>query len=279
VIAPERWLCGAKERPSVDWQTISGRWLAGAVAALALACAGPAAAQDDLESPTTYEISTVSVESTSTTSVTSRSSTSMPIDGMLYEVTENMYLLDAAGNPVPSPAGAARRMADATLQGWAKVGTPPCPADILWIIPNATRCTITATGIDDLDIQPGSPNLWKGKVTGTYAIVVQDDNVVDAPEFVIQTGSFSGNMDLSSRPLGWVKGAFKPCAADGDCTGFPFTGRFRLPFKIDSTGRWVTPKRWDPAFYLADDGATLQWVRPVEYSLGFATVKLELRFQ
>src|SRR2546423_15520856 len=39
-------------------------------------------------------------------------------DAVLYEGTENMYLLDAAGNVV-GPEGALPRKADASLSGWA----------------------------------------------------------------------------------------------------------------------------------------------------------------
>jgi hypothetical protein len=195
--------------------------------------------------------------------------------GVLYEVTENMYLLDENGNPVGNPAVAVSRMADASLSGWAALGTPLCPNEVLWIVPNATRCTINAKGVDLLDIREGSPTRWKGSVSGTYTVVVQDDNAADAPEFVIESGSFEGQMDLSHRPLGDVSGTFKSCSS---CTGTAFSGRFRLPFKVALDGSHVTPKRWEPAFYLLDDGATKVWVGLGEYSLGYATVKLELRF-
>ena len=196
--------------------------------------------------------------------------------GALYEVTENMYLLDASGNPVAGLVGAVSRIADASLSGWAALGTPLCPTDILWVVPTATKCTVNAKGVDNLSLVAG-PNQWKGGVEGTYTLVVQDDNAVDAAEFVIETGSFSGRMDLAARPLGSVVGEFKPCAAEASCTGNPFTGRFRLPFKIDSLGRKVPPRRWEPAYYLKDDGR-LMYVQPGEYSLGYATVKIELTF-
>ena len=47
-------------------------------------------------------------------------------DAVLYEVTEKMYLLDAAGNDV-APEQAVARKADASLVGWARLGTPLCP--------------------------------------------------------------------------------------------------------------------------------------------------------
>ena len=70
-------------------------------------------------------------------------------DAVLYEVSENMYLLDAAGNVV-GPEAAVRRKADASLYGWARVGNPLCPADVLVTNPHARTCSVTAAGIDDL---------------------------------------------------------------------------------------------------------------------------------
>ena len=202
---------------------------------------------------------------------------SSTVQGALYEVTEDMYLLDASGMPTADVTAAVRRVADATLSGWAALGTPLCPSQILWIVPTATKCTINAKGMDDLDIKPDSPTLWKGGVQGTYTVVVQDDNPIDAAEFVIETGSFQGSMDLAARPLGTVTGIFKPCAPDASCTGAAFKGRFRLPFKIVD-GRKVTPKRWEPAYYLKDDGVNVSYVQAGEYSLGYAAVKIELTF-
>ena len=47
-------------------------------------------------------------------------------EAVLYEVTENMYLVDGAGRPV-GPEQAVARKAEASLAGWARVGTPLCP--------------------------------------------------------------------------------------------------------------------------------------------------------
>src|SRR5438128_10006207 len=60
-------------------------------------------------------------------------------DAVLYEVTENMYLLDAAGNVV-GPEGAVRRTADASLYGWARVGNPPRPAEGRGTYPRHQSC-------------------------------------------------------------------------------------------------------------------------------------------
>jgi len=64
-------------------------------------------------------------------------------DAVLYEVTEDMYLKDVAGNFVAGVATAARRTAVAQLAGWAKIGTPLCPAYVNQSRPrpSGARCT------------------------------------------------------------------------------------------------------------------------------------------
>ena len=94
-------------------------------------------------------------------------------------------------------------MAVARLSGWAKIGTPLCPTWVLYINPGATRCTVNASGADDLSLTTG-----KGTLSGAFAVVVQGDNLVDAEEFVIMTGTFTGDADLSlaftGKPLGFI---------------------------------------------------------------------------
>jgi hypothetical protein len=189
-------------------------------------------------------------------------------DAVLYEVTENMYLLDAAGNVV-GPASAVRRKADASLYGWARVGNPLCPMEVLVTNPRANTCSVTAAGMDDIAL-----DTFRGGVVGTFAVVLQDDNSTDAPEFVIMNGSFKGAMDLSKRPLGKISGTF---LATGSPSPTPFCGTFRLPFSVVK-GRRQAPARNEKAYYLADDSKTLIQVQPGELSLGMATVRLELSF-
>jgi hypothetical protein len=195
---------------------------------------------------------------------------------VLYEVTENMYFYDGAGRLIPpdlilgglvSPSS---RVADATLQGTASLGTPLCPSKLLVTNPKAKTCTVTAAGMDNISLKTG-----KGTVRGTYAVVINLDNQTDAPEYVVQTGTFSGDMDLSMRPLGSVKGTFTP---SGTIAGVPFTGTFRLPFNMDSRGKRDEPKRHKQAFYLADDGKSVIAVQTSELSLGMPLVRLELSF-
>jgi len=189
-------------------------------------------------------------------------------DAVLYEVTENMYLLDAAGNVV-GPEGAIRRKADASLYGWSRVGNPLCPTEVLVTNPRTHTCSVTAAGMDDIAL-----NTFTGTVDGTFAVVLQDDNSTDAPEFVIMNGGFNGAMDLSKRPLGKISGVFTPAGASQPTA---FCGTFRLPFSV-AKGTRDLPARHVQAYYLADDFTTLIPIQKSELSLGMPTVRLELSF-
>ena len=197
-------------------------------------------------------------------------------DAVLYEVTEDMYLKDASGNFVSGVATAARRSAVAQLSGWAKIGTPLCPAYVRLIVPKAKRCTVNATGADDLSLATGT-----GTLGGTYAVVVQGDNAVDAPEFVIMTGTFSGKADLSlslsgQAPLGVITDGVGTIDGYSEAT-FKFTGTFRLPFALDEVGQRRQPRRESNAYYLNDHGRAVE-VKNEERSLGMPTVRLEIDF-
>ena len=197
-------------------------------------------------------------------------------DAVLYEVTEDMYLKDASGNFVSGVATAARRSAVAQLSGWAKIGTPLCPAYVRLIVPKAKRCTVNATGADDLSLATGT-----GTLGGTYAVVVQGDNAVDAPEFVIMTGTFSGKADLSlslsgQAPLGVITDGVGTIDGYSEAT-FKFTGTFRLPFALDEVGQRRQPRRESNAYYLNDHGRPVE-VKNEERSLGMPTVRLEIDF-
>lgn len=190
-------------------------------------------------------------------------------EAVLYEVTENMYLIDDNGNVV-LPEQATRRQADASLHGWARVGNPLCPSELLVTNPRTDTCTVNADGVDDLSLTTG-----KGGVTGTFAVVVQDDNAADAPEYVAMNGTFRGEMDLSLRPLGRIAGTF---TASGSTQAVKFCGTLRLPFSMNAKGKREMPRRTGVAYYLADDFATLIPVQKVETSLGQPTVRFELNF-
>jgi hypothetical protein len=204
-----------------------------------------------------------------------------PKDAVLYEVTEDMYLVarDAEGRGeryVSHVQEATHRQAVAQLSGWAKIGTPLCPLWVQSIVPNATECVVNAKGSDNLSLTTG-----KGTLGGSYAVVVQDNNVVDGPEFVIMTGTFTGDADLSlslsgQAPLGVIANGV--ATVDGyDGAAFTFTGTFRLPFAIDEAGKHRKPQRNRDAFYLNDDGQLVP-VKDRERSLGIPTVRLEIGF-
>ena len=203
---------------------------------------------------------------------------------VLYEVTEDMFLLDHNGVPVPALANAHRRSAVAQLSGFAKLGTPLCPWEVLILTPGAKNCTVNASGADDLSLADG-----KGTLGGTFAVVVKAGKMADAPEFVVMTGSFEGAADLSLpfagvAPVGFLTGGKgcidvgrHPCKPEKD-TAFTFTGTFRLPFALTATGEHRPPKENNPAYYLADDLRRLITVESNERSLGMPTVRLEIKF-
>jgi hypothetical protein len=196
-------------------------------------------------------------------------------DAALYEVTEDMYLKDAAGAFVRSAVPNGRRMAVARLSGWAKVGTPLCPSWVLYINPAAKRCTVNASGADDLSLSTG-----KGTLGGSFAVVVQGDNTVDADEFVIMTGTFMGDADLSlaftGKPLGFITNGVG--TIDGYAgPAFSFSGTFRLPFVLETTGRNGKVKKNHGAYYLGNDGVPFR-VRRDEKSLGVPTVRIDIKF-
>lgn len=188
---------------------------------------------------------------------------------VLYELTENMS--------IAPDGGVLHRLATAALQGWAKVGTPLCPVEVLITNPRAQTCTVTAVGSDDVSVVTGT-----GTVSGTYAVVVQGDNAVDSPEYVVQTGTFSGTMDLSPAvlglaPLGYISnGQF---TIDG-YPGFtiPFTGTFRLPFALSQKGEKKKAGPHGDSFYLSDAFQKFP-VKHNERSLGWPTVRFEVTFQ
>src|SRR2546426_1009612 len=121
----------------------------------------------------------------------------------------------------------------------------------------------------------------RGTVGGTFAVVVQDNNKADSPEFVVMTGSFGGSADLSlpfagKAPIGFI--------SDGqgvvDQTGqtFTFSGKFRLPYALDPQGTHAKPRWHQSAYYLSDDYRTPVAVEGGERSLGWPTVRLEIKF-
>jgi hypothetical protein len=185
---------------------------------------------------------------------------------VLYELTES------AG--VDVKGGVYGRHAYAALQGWAKLGTPLCPSAVLLTNPNAQTCTVTAMGTDNISLATG----W-GPVQGTFSVTVQLDNPVDAPEFVVMTGTFRGDMDLSAAvagvaPLGYLRNGTLTIDATGQTA--TFSGTFRMPYRKSGDKR-VRPNPGGDAFYLGDDGKSFP-VKMDERALGWPTVRFELNF-
>lgn len=169
-------------------------------------------------------------------------------DATLYELTENMKF---SGGKV------LHRKATSELMGTAKAGTPLCPLPV--------DCTINATGSDNISVATGL-----GDFRGTFTVVVQGDNPVDSPEYVVAKGRFKGKMDFSpailyGAPYGTVVGKME---LDGVPGHVPFTGTFRLPFVLGAGY---------PPMYLGDDGS-VSVVGAKEHSLGYPTVKFEIKF-
>src|SRR6266446_6481008 len=203
----------------------------------------------------------------------------------LYEISERVTF-----NPDPSAAGVIRRNATSPLQGFAELGTPLCPSELLITVPRMQSCTVIATGTDSVSTVTGM-----GPVTGTFDVVINapGNSSVHVPDLPVISGTFAGTVDLSLAvlhhlPLGSIAGSFTITQMADPATGMlgplpqpvvlPFTGTFRMPFAIDTHARHVRSDRRHAAFYLADDLRTLSLVRPTELSVGFPTVRLEVTF-
>jgi len=202
----------------------------------------------------------------------------------LYEISERVTF-----DPDPSSAGVIRRNATSPLQGFAEVGTPLCPSDLLISVPRIQSCTIIATGTDTVSTVTGL-----GPVSGTFDVVINapGNSSVHVPDLPVISGTFSGNVDLSLAvlhrvPLGTIAGSFTITQMADPATGtliqipqvvLPFRGTFRMPFAIDSRAKYVRSDRKHPAFYLADDLRTFMLVQSTELSVGFPTVRLEVTF-
>ena len=183
--------------------------------------------------------------------------TALAADATLYELTENMKLV---GKDSP------RRRATSELMGTANAGTPLCPMPV-----GAPPCTINATGSDNISLVTGL-----GKFSGTFTVVVQGDNPVDSPEFVIAKGKFSGKMDFSPAvlggiPYGTVVGTLDPNGG-GHRDQVRFKGTFFLPF--------VFPDDPSATAYYLDftNGFGVVPVADNERALGYPTVKFEINF-
>ncbi|OGK99734.1 MAG: hypothetical protein A3E31_04980 [Candidatus Rokubacteria bacterium RIFCSPHIGHO2_12_FULL_73_22] len=200
-------------------------------------------------------------------------------DAVLYEATEDMYLLDAAGNPTGDLSAAVARYATSALSGSAEFGSPLCPVEFLVVYPKAKRCAVNARGQNLISLVDGTGPFW-----GDFVVVIQGDNPTDAPEAVVGVGAFQGQGSLApvfqGVPLGSLaaQGTVSFPALGIVNSPFSFSGTFRLPFSVAKDGSheraWVNRG----AFYLNDQNKKSP-VRHNERSLGWPTVRLDVEFQ
>jgi hypothetical protein len=182
-------------------------------------------------------------------------------DVVLYEVTEAVATKGIRATGFKSSV--------ATLSGVARTGVAPCPPAIASVVLQGCWVVVRATGRAD-DVTGIGP------VVGSFEVVVQDKNLVDAPEIVVLRGHVGGELDLSpsfqhSRPLGTITGTFflkgvGGTLMDRQSVKGTFTGVFRLPFSSPVDGK--------PS-YMTDDGGIVP-VQTAEFVLGYPAVKLEV---
>ena len=208
-----------------------------------------------------------------------------PTGFTLYEVSERVTF-----DPDPSAAGVIRRNATSPLQGFAALGTPLCPSQLLISVSRIESCTVIATGTDSVSTVTGT-----GPVSGTFDVVVNapGNSSVHVPDLPVISGTFSGTVDLSLAvvdhlPLGSIEGTFTIARVADLTTGIlmdlpqpvvlPFKGTFRMPFKLGAHGRFERSQRGQAASYLHDDLRNVMPVRAFERSTGFPNVRLEVSF-
>jgi hypothetical protein len=201
---------------------------------------------------------------------------------VLYELTESMRIMGANK--------AVKRAATAALAGWAELGTPVCPKSLATTL-GISRCTVNVKAINRINLKTG-----KGPLDGTFEVVVQDQNDIDAAEVGVLSGTLDGSMDLSSAvtehtPWGTVTGAWSadgvrggPLANTRNLRG-TFSGVFRLPLVVtdppdcaDDEGDTSRCRRVSKPSYVMADGSLYE-LKPVEYSLGVPTVRLEINLR
>ena len=233
-------------------------------------------------------------------------------DATLYELSEEMTV-DNYGY----------RRATSSFQGTAELGSPLCPQILATLLATGnkplhiTSCTVTGVGSDKVDIATDSvgwplrQSFGSGQLWGTFAVVVNADNVVDAPEYIVMTGTFAGNMFLTTpsdlkgkkqmaggpgtQRIVMSGGVFTPTNIVGYAPdvlagqfGVPvealglgpatFSGVFRLPFAVETKGAKTRPRRDRVDHYYLSDNDKLIKVRKDEMALGYPTVRIEVNF-
>ena len=189
-------------------------------------------------------------------------------DAKLYEVSENMKFTN--GHLV-------RRIAGASLVGFANPNTPLCPPGAVQTDPVAAgRCVVNAMGSDNVNTQTGL-----GPVNGDITVVVEPDQppLADPPELVVLKGQFRGKIDLSPAvlfgvPLGKMDGTFTAPGLQGNKA---FRGVFRLPIFCGVGPTLYCYDAGDPD--IPSTWATFIPVLPQELSLQYPLVRLDITFQ
>lgn len=217
----------------------------------------------------------------------------------LYELTENMKLVQRHREHKHQLPAVTRRIATAAIAGLAEPGTPLCPVPEFQ---SGDSCAVNVIGNDNISLTTGL-----GTLNGSFRTVIQGDNPVDGPEAVVLKGEFRGQMDFSPAilhdiPFGTVIGKVKVA---GSRKREDFTGVFRLPFagnvavdvapNVTMTLRQIfCPLSPDPnpnaPFYGGFDLAYLDFddknqpngkcldIQPNELSLGTPLVRFDVRF-
>ncbi len=216
-----------------------------------------------------------------TAPVSAQAPASSTAQATFYEVTENMRMI-AKGKP--------RRVAHAALVGTAHIGTPFCPTALVRAVSaTAQFCSLNALGEDDINLTTGL-----GSFEAKLTVVVQGDNPIDPPEFVIAKLRATGKMNFAPAvrhglPYGTISGRVSLQGMDGPPGRF--TGVFRLPFLGSTATRAAlcpaTPNAnaelpQDFAYVDSGSNGALNGmcldIRQDELTLGFPVVRFDLWF-
>ncbi len=205
-----------------------------------------------------------------------------PPNATVYELTESQRI---RGHRV------VKRSAASALAGWVQPGSAICTAAIVARYGlETTGCYVNIHATNRIDLATGL-----GPVRGTFDVLVQDRNVVDAPESIVMSGTLEGDMDLSAAvlgdppvPLGTIVGTWRATGntgtpVEGATLGGPFTGIFRLPFVLCLDGSSPTAESTcalTPPLYLIDpETSDVVPLAPTEFAIGIPAVRLELNLR
>ena len=222
-------------------------------------------------------------------------------DAVLYELVENLDTVKLLTTN--------HRVSHWTAQGSAQAGSPFCPAEV--VPAGVSSCTITAFGMDDINLSSLTTEFVVGTVWANVVAVANLDNVVDGPEAATFSGQITGELiilqpngappvqpDLGKKksllgpalPLIYiVNGKFFPDAMPTVRTSPPdppplsgntasFESTFRLPFAVTKDGTSAPAQHGKNAYYLGDDGSLIKVDKGDEYSQGFPLLRGEVFF-